>query len=544
MRRSSRRLLALIVALPIAVVMLASLYSLGMTHLEGEPRDFWSSMEWASETLTSTGYGRDNHWEHPAMVVFVILTQLLGSSMLLLIFPFILIPFFEERFEGRLPRKPPRNLREYVLVYRWGPAVAGLVDELERTPLTPLIFEEDESRARRIRDQGHAILYGRLDDGEPDASVIANAKAIIANGPDHDNGALILSARQLGYKGQLFALAQDPFHRAPMMAAGASVVYTPAHILAAALAARASDKIEPRMSGLGSVKGLRSREFRITRDSRLAGEELAESQIPETTDAVVAGVWSHGHFEPVPDPHSPLEAKDIVLAVGTPAALERFGQIATPLNEDGPIVVAGYGDVGRKVAEFLRDAGEEVLVMDRQAGDGVDVVGDILDAAVLRKAGVREAQAMVVALSSDAATTFATTVIRSAAPNLPIIARINQDRNINRIRLAGADFVLSVSNVAGRLLAHHLLERAAPTTEPRVRLVKYAAGGLAGRSPYDLEVRRRANCAVVAVQRGGRIVTHYEDDFRIAADDIIFVCGTPGAHERFKTVFGDDEHPR
>lgn len=538
MRRSTRRLLFLIIALPLAVIMLAALYSAGMTHLEGRPRDFLSALEWASETLTSTGYGADNHWEHPAMVVFVIVTQLVGTSMLLLVFPFILVPFFEERFEGRLPRKPPRRMGPFVLVYRWGPAVAGLVEELERSELVPLVFEEDESRARRLRDQGRTILYGSIDDGEPEARVLTQARAIVTNGSDHDNGALILSARQEGYEGPIYALAHDPFHRAPMMAAGATVVYTPAHILAAALAARASAKIEPRLAGLGPLEDLQTREFRITDDSPIAGQDLLESQIPQRTDAVVVGVWANGHFTPVPAPNAPLSPRDIVVAVGTAEALDRFGQLSHPLPADGPVVVAGYGEVGQKLTEFLRDAGETVIVMDREREDGVDIVGDILDAAVLRGAGVKDAKALIVALSSDAATTFATTVIRSVAPHVPVIARINRDRNINRIRRAGADFVLSVASVAGQLLSHHLLDRAAPTTEPRVRVTKYPGAGLRGRSPHQPDIRRRTNCAVVAVRRGELLVTQFSEGFRIQDDDTLYVCGTTGAHERFGAVFG------
>ncbi len=39
-----------------------------MAYLEGTPRGFWESLEWSAETLTTTGYGADSHWRHPAMV--------------------------------------------------------------------------------------------------------------------------------------------------------------------------------------------------------------------------------------------------------------------------------------------------------------------------------------------------------------------------------------------------------------------------------------------------------------------------------------------
>ena len=70
------RLLALLGALPAAVVLLGVLYMLGMTYLEGNPRGFWASLEWASETLSTTGYGADSRWQHPVMVLFVMFTQI------------------------------------------------------------------------------------------------------------------------------------------------------------------------------------------------------------------------------------------------------------------------------------------------------------------------------------------------------------------------------------------------------------------------------------------------------------------------------------
>lgn len=53
LKRSTRRLLALLAVLPATVLVLGALYTLGMTHLEGAPRTFMQGMQWASETLTT-----------------------------------------------------------------------------------------------------------------------------------------------------------------------------------------------------------------------------------------------------------------------------------------------------------------------------------------------------------------------------------------------------------------------------------------------------------------------------------------------------------
>ena len=78
LKRSTKRLLALLALLPAAVLVLGMIYMLGMEYLEGTPRTFLQSIQWASETLTTTGYGADNHWNHPAVALFVILGQFLG----------------------------------------------------------------------------------------------------------------------------------------------------------------------------------------------------------------------------------------------------------------------------------------------------------------------------------------------------------------------------------------------------------------------------------------------------------------------------------
>ena len=92
----------LVAALPVTLTVLALLYMLGMAHLEHDPRSFWQAFEWAGETMTTTGYGADAHWRHPAMVAFAVATQFVGVFMTFLVFPVFLIPYFEERFEGRL----------------------------------------------------------------------------------------------------------------------------------------------------------------------------------------------------------------------------------------------------------------------------------------------------------------------------------------------------------------------------------------------------------------------------------------------------------
>ena len=465
--RSSRRIFILLIALPLLLVAVALIYSEMMARLEGLDRDFWSSLQWATETFTSTGYGSDSRWSNPAMVLFVILVQLLGVSTVFLVFPFYLVPFFEDRFEGRLPAKPPRRVRDYVFIYRWGAAVAELVDELLASGVHVLVFEEDETVARRIRDRGIPVIYGAIDEGDPAPNVLLAARAIIANGADHENGTIILSARQQGFSRRILALARDPFHRGPMLSAGAQVVYTPTHILAAALAARASVRIEPLVSGLFDDDGITTMQARVLPPASKA--TCTVGYLFDHAGLQVLGIWRQGRFLAIPGVDEAVETRDL-LTVARPKTSSALGPdqlVALRLaatRDAGPIVIGGFGDVGQKVAELLRDAGERVCVIDKHERPGVDVVGDLLDAEVLREANVASAKAIVIALSSDASTTFATSVVRSIAPYTPLICRLNRQQNIERITLGGSDFTMSLAAVAARLLGHHLVRQEVPSS--------------------------------------------------------------------------------
>ena len=253
MRTSRSRLLALLLLAPALLFVLAGAYVAAMAQLEGETRSMADAIQWAAETLTTTGYGGDNHWEHPLMITFVVLTQFVGLALTFVVFTLVVVPFFEERFEARLPRDVPK-LRDYVLVYRYGPSVTPLLAELERANVPTVVLERDEAVARRLFDRNRPVVYAPDEDENLDPKLFERARALVLAGTDQANAEMVLGVRQLGYEGEVLALADHPLHRRPMMLAGASAVYTPLHMLAAAMASLARDRVRPRMEGLGGVQ--------------------------------------------------------------------------------------------------------------------------------------------------------------------------------------------------------------------------------------------------------------------------------------------------
>jgi len=328
-----------------------------------------------------------------------------------------------------------------------------------------------------------------------------------------------------------------------MTLAGATAAYTPRHILGAALAARASARISPRVAGIQQLgRKLEVAELRIEPASPLADLSLEEADIARRTGATVIAQWVAGELRSPLTADSRLVAGGIAVLVGSHGAIERFSSLCgggpSPLRA-GPFLVAGHGEVGQKVADLLRQVGEQVLVIDRLEGEGVDLVGDVLDQRVLEEAGLARSQALILALDSDAATLFATVIAKELAAETPVIARVNQGENVDRTHHAGADFALSISGVSGQMLARRLLGEDAVSIDPQLKVRRVDTAGLVGRHPAELRIRERTGCSVVAVERGDQVLVELGDeDFRFAEGDAVYVCGPSEAASRFNDLLG------
>jgi Trk K+ transport system NAD-binding subunit len=532
MHRSTRRLIGLAIGLVLFLIASALFYQEGMARLEGKHRTFWESFEWAAETLSTTGYGYDDHWASRTMVLFVVVVQFAGVFLVCLIVPIFLVPFLEERFERRVPRIAPK-MTDHVIVYRYGPAVETLLQRLKTHDVASIVVETDETAARAVLERDLPVVFSRAEEDALDVCRLAQARALVANGRDEENAALILRARQMGFRGEIFAFVEEPAHRKPMELAGATAAYTPRHIVAAALAAHASDRISPRLPGSEALPSMERRELRVAASSPLAGLTLSASNLGAATGAIVVGQWIRNRLHARCDAAMVIEPGSILEIAGDAASLDRAAAMIGSrfLRRSGPFLIAGFGEVGRKVHELLKDAGEELRVVEREARDGVDIVGNVLDPSVLERAAIHECRAVVLALNSDDSTLFATVIARDAAADVPVIARVNHSRNIDNIYRAGADFALSISDISGEMLSARLLGRVARSRDEHRQVIRLIAKTT---TPLrDLPLRKHG-CSLLAIKRAN-ISVPVTAATSVQSGDELYICG---AVEEVRTVAG------
>ncbi len=151
---------------------------------------------------------------------------------------------------------------------------------------------------------------------------------------------------------------------------------------------------------------------------------------------------------------------------------------------------------------------------------------------------MREASAVVLALSDDSESVFATAFVRDYAPGVPLIVRVLRTPNTARLYRARADFAISVGQVAGQILAYHLLGEQSTHVENRVKFIRVQAASLVGEHPWRCEALERTGAKVVAVERGGEVLVEFGDGFAVQGDDTLFVCGSVNSLERYQKAFG------
>jgi voltage-gated potassium channel len=121
-------------------------------------------------------------------------------------------------------------------------------------------------------------------------------------------------------------------------------------------------------------------------------------------------------------------------------------------------IVCGYGRVGQQMCLELVQENRPFVVIDddptrtellRNAGY-LFIQGDASNDAILRQAGIMDAQSLLTAVASDAGNVYVTLSARALNPNLFIVARSTTVEAGHKLTMAGASRVVSPYVLGGR----------------------------------------------------------------------------------------------
>ncbi|WP_137284778.1 NAD-binding protein [Halorussus salinisoli] len=145
------------------------------------------------------------------------------------------------------------------------------------------------------------------------------------------------------------------------------------------------------------------------------------------------------------------------------SALGRMTESQLELLEDH-VIVLGYGDLTEPIITELGERSEFVVVTPQSehatelSDRGFKVLkADPSDEEPLRRVGIEEARAVVAATNNDAEDALAVLTARQLNPDVRIVAAATDRENVDKLRRAGADSVISPATIGGHLLVRSAL---------------------------------------------------------------------------------------
>ena len=539
-----RRVIGYFSLLFVALVGTALGYQWGMATFENRPRTFLGAFQFAVEMFTTTGFGGDAPWESEQMRAFIAVTDLMGMALLVGALPVVARPVLETILTETAPTALDDEVTDHVIVCSYTTRAEVLIEELDAREVPHVVVESDRERANELYGDGHRVIRADPESSEGlNAARLPAARSLVVDVSDQVDASIVLAAKELAEDVPVVSVVEDPdlerYHRL----AGADHVLSPRPLLGRGLAAKVTTALRTEIDEAIDIDDrLKIAEVSVRHGGDLAGATLAESGIRERAGVNVVGAWFQGEFDPSPSPDAALTRGTVLLVSGRPDQLERLvemTQSSVRRFTAGRTVIVGYGQVGRTIAGELEDADIPYTVVDTEDKPGVDVVGDATNPETLASARVEDADTVALALPDDTTTEFATLVIRDTAPDTEIVARIEEDANVSKTYRAGADYVLSLATVTGRMSAARLLEgRDVLSVEQQVEVVRVEAPGLVGRTLGDADVRETTDCTVMAIERDADVITEMGPRTTVEPDDELIVVGTDDGIRAFERAFG------
>lgn len=517
----------------------ALIYQAGMARLENDPMPYLHALQVVIEAITTAGFGGDAPWESDLMNLLVIAMNMTGVLLVFLALPLFVTPMFKRALQDTPPTTT--DCTNHVIIGARTSNEDVLRDELEAASVPYLVVEDDRDALNRLKRNDINVIWGRIEEHDTlEAARLAEARALVIDADGKHSAAAILSAKHVHPEAPVITVVEDDdvarYHRY----AGADHIVRPRQVMGTRLAQKAATSISAELhDSLALDNDLELTELLVQPGSDLAGTTLADSGLRDETGVTIIGLWNDGQFIPSPDPQYRLEPHTILVAASDHDRLSAL-KLRTASPQAHPpehVIIGGYGVVGQHAARMLERHDIPYTIIDRTDQPGVDVIGNIADEDTLRLAGTDTADAFILALDDDTTSMYAALVLRHMNPDLELVARANRTEIVPNLYRAGADYVLALPTVTGRMIFSLLMQdEQALSPGTQFNVIRISAPRLAGQSLGHADVRARTGCTVVAAERDGHLLRDLGPDFVVQSDDCLLVAGSDEALNRFVSM--------
>lgn len=529
-----RRAVKTVVAVVALILASSFAYHYVVVVFEGRSPSYWNSLRTVVETYTGTGYGADSPWDSAVANVFVTAMDLSTFLLLFVVVPYVFRPVLDEALSPDVPYSVDAS--DHTVVCGYTERTRELVSELESRGVEHVVLVEDEDEAVELVEQGVSVVCGDPTSTEAlDRAALDQAASVVVDTEDAESASVVLAGRDVDSGVRVVVLVRDPGLERYLRYAGADVVLTPRRLLGRRIAERIRGQIDPLSSDAVTVDDdLGLVEVAVSEDSPVCGMTLGSSGVVQRDSVWAAGVWRDGEFQVKPSGDVELSPHTTLLMVGEEDALEDVESLVYGRSSpEASVVVAGYGEVGSTVSESLELSGVDCAVVDVEGMEGVDVVGDATEDDVLRESGLEDAAAFVCVIQDDSDALLSVLVAREISSDVDVVARVNDSDNEGKMRRAGADYVLSLPEISGRLLASEVLREEVLSVDRQFKVVRVDGDAFEGEMLADTALAE-LDVVVVSVERDGDTYLEVGSEFVFEAGDEVLVAGRDDGVEELR----------
>jgi len=534
------------------ITVLITLYSILFHYImaaEGQYHSWITGFYWTIVTMSTLGFG-DITFTSDLGRAFSIFVLLSGVVLLLVLLPFIFIKFFfapwmDAQSKSRTPRELPSDTRHHVIITHYDAITESLIEKLDSHKKDYVVVVEEFQKALELYDRNIRVAVGKIDDPETYSKMRApNASLVVATNSDQMNTNITLTLREDYEHLPIITTADSPHSVDILQLAGSSLVLQLYDLLGRSLAAWtiAGDCKSNRIGVYGDL--IISQAPAI--GTPLVGQTIAQSKIRETFGLNVVGIWERGKFI-IPGPHTVIDRSSVLVLAGLESALEKYDDVYSFYQickvAGDPVIIVGGGRVGQAIAGKFKDMGVPYLIIEKtrrrnQEEDSHFVYGDAADIQTLEKAWFEKAPAALITSHDDATNIYLTKYLRSLRPDMQILSRASEDRNISTLHRAGADFVMSYASLGANAIFNFLMNEETILLAEGLNFFHLPAPAtLVGKTLSRSGIRENTGCTLVAIVRKGETLANPRPTTQIGKDDELILIGTYDAEILFLKEF-------
>ena len=518
--------------------------------VENEQHSWITGFYWTLVVMTTLGFG-DVTFHTDIGRLFSIVVLLSGVVFLLVMLPFLFIrlfyaPWLEARMRQSLPTEVVEGTRGHVIIAQHDPIAAGLIERFAAEGIPYVVIEPEATRAQQLQVEGVSLITGDNDNRVTyERAAVPVARMVLANCADTTNTNITLTVREVAQDIPIVAIVEEHDAIDLLELTGASSVLALKHQLGDYLANRV-DVGRPEAHIVGEFRGLQIAEL-PAHDTPFVGKSVRETHLRQQVGVSVVGFWERGKLRPA-YPQTAIQSNSVLVIAGT------AGQIAA-LNAVLPegtgaaapaVIVIGAGKVGQAAAQSLKRKGLRVHALDRNESALTPIVadvdaifpGDAADRMLLERAGIFDAQSVLLTTNDDAMNIYLAVYCRRLNRDLRIISRVTHPRNLEAIHRAGADFVLSQTTL-GVEAVMSLLRGYPPVLlgEGVELFAEDVPRSLAGRTLGESGIGSKTGLSVVALQHGETLTAPLTSETMLLGDAELIMLGSHEQRVEFAKVF-------